>query len=106
VRGARLAMGQGPIVAIDERAEDAGLGFRYVFTSYQDHEKVGIIEWHPGCTDEGGSVLFDLPIIREHFPERPRWTVERWEPLTLSPSILCKVCGWHGWLRDGRWVPA
>lgn len=33
--------------------------------------------------------------------------------LTLSPSILCRLgsaaveeCGFHGWVRDGKWVPA
>jgi hypothetical protein len=33
--------------------------------------------------------------------------------LTLSPSILCRLgsstvaeCGFHGFVRDGKWVPA
>jgi hypothetical protein len=34
------------------------------------------------------------------------WTVESWEPLTLSPSILRTECGCHGFLRDGKWVSA
>jgi len=33
------------------------------------------------------------------------WTVESWEPLTISPSLLCK-CGDHGFIREGKWVPA
>ena len=37
---------------------------------------------------------------------RPTWHVEQWEPLTLSPSLLCCVCGDHGFVREGRWVPA
>jgi len=24
----------------------------------------------------------------------------------LSPSIRQLVCGWHGWLSDGYWIPA
>jgi hypothetical protein len=28
------------------------------------------------------------------------------EPLTLAPSLLCEQCGWHGFVRDGKWVPA
>lgn len=28
------------------------------------------------------------------------------EPLTITPSILCRGCGTHGWVRDGRWVSA
>ena len=38
-------------------------------------------------------------------------TIETWdliskEPLTLSPSLLCRACGDHGFIRDGRWVKA
>jgi hypothetical protein len=33
------------------------------------------------------------------------WHLESFEPLTVSPSILCG-CGWHGFIREGRWVPA
>lgn len=28
------------------------------------------------------------------------------EPLTLSPSLLCKTCGDHGFIRGGKWVAA
>jgi hypothetical protein len=34
------------------------------------------------------------------------WTVERDDPLTISPSVLDPACGDHGWIRDGRWVKA
>lgn len=34
------------------------------------------------------------------------WELVSLEPLTLSPSLLCRVCGHHGFIRDGRWVPA
>lgn len=34
------------------------------------------------------------------------WTVASKEPLTLSPSILCGVCGTHGWIRNGEWEDA
>jgi hypothetical protein len=33
------------------------------------------------------------------------WTVESWEPLTCSPSLLCH-CGDHGFIRGGKWVRA
>ena len=48
----------------------------------------------------------------------PLWTVECWEPLTVSPSILCKApvydaegkhtgtCDDHGFIRQGKWVKA
>jgi hypothetical protein len=33
------------------------------------------------------------------------WDVVSLEPLTLAPSLLCRACGHHGWIRDGVWVP-
>ncbi len=49
-------------------------------------------------------------IIPDTAPEhliggRPTWHVESLEPLTLSPSILCK-CGDHGFIRNGQWIKA
>jgi hypothetical protein len=34
------------------------------------------------------------------------WTVQSTDPITLSPSLLCSACGEHGFIRDGKWVPA
>jgi hypothetical protein len=35
------------------------------------------------------------------------WTVQSWEPLTLTPSIRRRTeCGCHGFITDGKWVPA
>lgn len=31
------------------------------------------------------------------------WTIEQREPLTVRPSILCRRCGLHGWITNGRW---
>lgn len=56
----------------------------------------------PDGTECSGVIHFDVPIARECFLG-PFWTVESWEPLTLSPSLLCR-CGDHGFIRDGRWV--
>lgn len=33
-------------------------------------------------------------------------TIEQRQPLTIAPSILCSDCGTHGFIRNGRWVPA
>lgn len=88
---------------------DIGHGVTISWTSWGVHQHAGLIEFHTqpdGTQCFGGGVLFDLPGVREAFPGRPVWTVEKWEPLTLSPSLLCTVCGHHGWIREGRWVPA
>jgi hypothetical protein len=34
------------------------------------------------------------------------WDVVSLEPLTLSPSLACRACGHHGFIRDGKWTPA
>lgn len=34
------------------------------------------------------------------------WDVVSEEPLTLSPSVLCRACGDHGFVRQGKWVRA
>lgn len=79
--------------------------------------KVGLLESHPmpnppvpgrRCM---GSVYFDTPEAREAAPNHfehgyATWQVQSLEPLTISPSVLCRTCGHHGFLRDGRWVPA
>jgi hypothetical protein len=34
------------------------------------------------------------------------WEIVRESPLTLAPSLLCRSCRHHGFIRDGKWVPA
>lgn len=51
-----------------------------------------------------------------HSDGRATWTMTgslEGGDLTLSPSILCRLgnvsgepCGFHGFVRDGKWVPA
>lgn len=36
----------------------------------------------------------------------PTWEVISESPLTLSPSVQCRICGDHGFVRDGKWVRA
>lgn len=33
-------------------------------------------------------------------------TIVNADPLTILPSILCLDCGTHGFIQDGRWLPA
>lgn len=86
------------------------------FTAHDDAEQlgevIGLIETHPlqrvfddrpAGAECAGVVFFDVP---GNEVDRPKWTVECWEPLTLSPSILCGLCGNHGFIRGGRWVEA
>lgn len=80
------------------------------FVSYRGEARAGLIENHPRPDGRGrceGYVSFDVPVNAEHKRKGlPVWVVSDWEPLTLVPSILCKDCGHHGFIREGQWVPA
>jgi hypothetical protein len=73
-----------------------------------DVDKWGLTIYHTNPSGQpcAGFVTLDGEVQRRVEPNRPnRWTVESWDPLTLSPSVLCS-CGDHGWIREGRWVRA
>lgn len=57
-----------------------------------------------------GMVPFDTPEHRFASPERPVWQVHSLDPLHIEPSILMSPekggCGLHGFIREGKWVPA
>ena len=70
-------------------------------------EKAGVTVWHKHrSTGEEclSAIHFDLPEVRA-YTKGHVWQVESWDPLTVSPSLLCTACGDHGFIRDGRWVP-
>jgi hypothetical protein len=78
------------------------------FEGIPDVERYAAIVEHQTPTGEecAGGVTFDGEIARRIEPGKAMWTVESWESLTLSPSLLCMRCGDHGFVRDGRWVVA
>lgn len=60
------------------------------------------------CKDQGyceAGITFAGEVQRRIDADRPSWTVESWDPLTVSPSLLCH-CGDHGFIREGKWVVA
>lgn len=67
--------------------------------------RTGLFESHPAPDGRecGGPVTFDVP--EAEGLSGPRWIVESWDPLTISPSVLCRTCGHHGWIKEGRWIP-
>ena len=101
----------------DEDGIDIGHGHKIWFTGWHpdrelnpqyahipDIERIGVlIDTGNGCKS---SALFDLPGVQELMPGRAVWEVESWDPLTLFPSLLCRLCGDHGFIQNGRWVPA
>jgi len=86
---------------------DLGTGHGYVKYVNQADQWCGIIEFHQLLDGEwcGESVPFQG---FDNDQSRPQWNVESFDPLTLSPSILCSPekggCGSHGYIRQGQWV--
>lgn len=85
---------------------DIGHGIEIAEFTEPGHDGPAGLLWRHGCTADprgpesgGDSVPFSPP-----WPDG--WTVEQREPLTISPSVLCRACGRHGFIRGGRWCPA
>lgn len=72
-----------------------------------DVEKYGLRIYHHNQDGKwcAGFVTFAGDVQREVAPNAATWDVQSWNPLTLSPSVLCS-CGDHGFIREGRWVRA
>ncbi len=62
--------------------------------------EVGLLEYHR--KPEGGWCS-GFVAFTGHGDGSPEWTVVLQDPLTLTPSILCRSCGAHGWIEGGRW---
>ncbi len=105
----------------DKELIDIGHGVGYLLTGWHpdrelnphydgiaDVDRFGLLYRHPAPdgSECGGSVIFEGEAASRVMPKHPKWTVDSWEPLTLSPSLLCKSCGHHGFIKQGRWVPA
>lgn len=66
-----------------------------------DIEKAGASIEHPSKQDGSpciSSIMFKNEATSKVFSDKNSWAVESWEPLTISPSLLCK-CGDHGFIR-------
>lgn len=90
-----------------ENAVDIGDGHRIVYVDYEG-EPAGVSDYHQKADGTwcGGWVTFAGSAWARQFPNAPHWHVVSADPLTLAPSLLCRSCGDHGFIRDGRWVKA
>jgi hypothetical protein len=84
---------------------DRELNPQYADLPDVEHAALSVYHLTPDGKPCVGGVVPDSCPDHLRGPNRPTWTIERLDPLTLSPSLLC-VCGDHGFIRDGRWVPA
>lgn len=76
-----------------------------------DVPKAALVVKHPDLKQPGewceSAITFDLPELKvAQLGGGHVWQVGSFEPLTVSPSLLCTRCGDHGFIREGRWVPA
>lgn len=89
---------------------DLGDGHRIVFSSYKGEARAGANVIHPpveGKCDGNGWITFEGSKWAKSFNRAiATWKIERADPFTISPSVLCRACGDHGFIRDGRWVKA
>jgi hypothetical protein len=88
---------------------DIGDNHEIQFVSYKDDSQAGLNIRHKN--EEGnpcvGFITFTGSSWAKDFNGKiQEWQVQSFEPLTCSPSILCKVCGDHGFIRNGRWEKA
>lgn len=88
---------------------DLGYGITYSKTSRlgTDGAWTGIMIQHHDCPVLGdcfAGLQFDIPENEDMI--EAKWRVRKWDPLTLHPSIHRVECGLHGFIREGRWVPA
>jgi hypothetical protein len=104
-----IDLGDGHRLTFHRWAPDRALNPQY--DDLPDVERYGATiehRHHVTGVQHTGGVTFDGPVQRAHAgrPEainRALWQVESWDPLTLSPSVLCD-CGDHGYVRNGRWI--
>ena len=103
-----IDLGEDHVLRFTQWKPDRDLNPQYAHLS--DVDRLGAVVRHK--TPDGGDcmsgIYFDTPetkrVIAEAFPDRSTWTVESWDPLTISPSLLCRACGDHGFIREGKWV--
>lgn len=78
------------------------------YADVPDTDKYGL--WVAHATPEGrpceSFIIITSDVQRRIEPGRPTWQLISEDPLHVEPSLLCKTCGDHGFIRDGRWMPA
>lgn len=88
---------------------DLGDGHTLTFSQYEG-ERSGAEVHHkkPDGSDCAGWIAFAGRAWAKSFQPGAiaTWEVLSEDPLTLSPSLLCRACGDHGFIREGRWLRA
>lgn len=102
-----------------EEHNDLGNGHSFVWMCDRSGQAIGLIEHHPkgpnatpGAKYCGGYVAW-VPAAEQDVATP--WTANHQliagspgdeQHLTLAPSLACRNCPSHGFIRDGQWVDA
>ena len=81
---------------------DIGHGVSIQFRELPGVESRGVAYRHP--TPKENHPCEGYAPLKPEYEEG--WDLIQREPLTISPSLLCLVCGHHGFIREGKWIPA
>ena len=76
------------------------------FHLYDDAHWGHALRWNHNCIDKDGKPVRSngaIPVDVEH-PKH--WNLVSHDPITITPSILCIKCNCHGFITNGKWVPA
>lgn len=101
-----LYLGNNHSLIFKRWAQARGLNQQYA--DVLDAERYGALIEHvaPDGSPCASSVVFEGQVAVLIHPDDPVWKVQSWAPLTLTPSLLCRRCGDHGFIRNGSWIPA
>lgn len=101
------------------REDEHDLGDGHSFNWYVDDDGAfGLIEHHPPGPDApdgarmcGGYIAWRQPVSPPGQSLAANHQLVSGGPgdeasLTVAPSLACRSCPSHGFIRDGRWIPA
>lgn len=88
-------------------AIDIGGGHRIVFREWEG-ERSAIDDWHLRADGTWCKSFIDFKggTWARQFGPDVGWDLVKLDPLTLNPSLLCRICGDHGYIENGRWRKA
>jgi hypothetical protein len=67
-------------------------------------DNTGIYWRHPGC--RSSYFLWFMPNLYSTGHRLVSGSPDDMEHFTIEGSLLCPNCGFHGFITNGRWIPA
>lgn len=98
---APVEIGHGLTAAL--RIAESALAPEGAHPGWAEGDVLGVLLTHVCSNRDGEAVQDFIPV--NYMPSRD-WQLVSRDPITISPSVNYTCCGVHGFLRDGKWVPA